>query len=237
MVLTANRPAAAGVDGCRTRASKTRRAERVTRVLEDLHGTPDLGNKEDPLDELVFIVLSQMTTSKSFGRVFDRLKRAVTSWDQLVDMPVRRLKSIIKDAGLSNQKAPKLKAIMRRLRADFGVVNLDALRGMDDQAAHEYLISLPGVGTKSAKCVLMYSLGRDVLPVDTHVARLTSRLGLLASDTTTYSIHDALEAIVPPSIRYSLHVNAIVHGRTVCVATSPRCHQCPLKRACPSRSL
>ena len=209
-----------------------RKAHRVAVKLAAAYGSPRHGNKDDPFEELVFIVLSQVTTHHSYGRVFERLRDAVGSWDDLLAMPLRRLKALIKDAGLSGQKAPRLKAIARRLTADFGRATLDPLREMTDEDAEEYLTSLPGVGVKSAKCVLMYALGREVLPVDTHVWRVARRLGLLPDDLPYGRVHGAIEEAVAPADRYAIHVNAIVHGRRLCLPLRPRCTQCFLQRAC-----
>jgi endonuclease III len=185
------------------------------------------------LDELVFIILSQMTTQKSFNRVFDRVKEAVGRWEAIFQMPLRKVKALIKDAGLSNQKAPRLKAILRKIKSDFGRVDLGALHGMADDEVEDYLTSLPGVGRKTAKCIMMYSLGREVLPVDTHVWRVARRLGLVAEEISYNMVHDALEAVIAPADRYSFHVNAIAHGRMLCVHTRPHCSRCPLNRICP----
>lgn len=212
-------------------------AKRVKRIVETLgraYGSPHHNNKRDPLDELVFIVLSQMTTGPSFNRVFDRLKRSCRSWDRLVSMPMTKLKGLIQDAGLSNQKAPRLKQVVRRVIQDFGAATLRPLRKMPDDEAERYLTSLPGVGVKTAKCVLMYSLDRDVLPIDTHVARVALRLGLLRADTPRPAQHQALERVVPPSARYAFHVNALAHGRALCLALRPRCSRCPLSSVCPT---
>ena len=185
------------------------------------------------MDELVFIILSQMTTSKSFGRVFDRLKVRTKDWSHVLRMPLRKLKALIGDAGLSHQKGPRIKAILKRLERDFGRVSLDALRRMPDDDVEAYLTSLPGVGVKTAKCVMMYSLGRRVLPVDTHVWRVARRLGFVSASVPYPEIHGALEVVVPPADRYSFHVNALSHGRKVCIALRPRCRGCPLRRLCP----
>lgn len=214
------------------RRALRRKAHAVALKLAAAYGSPRHGNKDDPFEELVFIVLSQVTTHHSYGRVFERLRDAVDSWDDLLAMPLRRLKALIKDAGLSGQKAPRLKAIARRLTADFGRVTLDPLREMTDEDAEEYLTSLPGVGVKSAKCVLMYALGREVLPVDTHVWRVARRLGLLPEDLPYGRVHDALEEAVAPADRYAIHVNAIVHGRRLCLPLRPRCQACSLRRTC-----
>jgi endonuclease III len=209
-----------------------RKAHRITTILHQTYGSPDHNNKTDPLDELIFIILSLMTTHPSFNRVYDHLKEEVGSWENLLRMPLRRIKSLIKDAGLSHQKGPRIKAILKKAKADFGEVSLSALHQMSDAEAEEYLTSLPGVGLKAAKCVMMYSLGRKVLPVDTHVWRVARRLGLVDKHIPYPKIHNALEKVVPPEDRYSFHVNALTLGREVCLSLRPKCPICPVKRLC-----
>lgn len=218
--------------GGRVSRRSVRRFRRIVQILEQTYGSPRHGNKDDPLDELFYIILSQMTTAKSFGRVFDRLKSAIPDWAMLLDLPTRRIKVLIKDAGLSNQKAPRIQEIVRRVVRDFGAADLSVLRAMTDEAAQEYLTSLPGVGVKTAKCVMMYALGREVLPVDTHVARVARRLGLLPAGTPNGRIHEVLEEVVPARWRYSFHVNAVAHGQKACLAPRPQCIECPLHRLC-----
>lgn len=210
------------------------RAHRVTLALHAAYGSPDHKNKAEPLDELVFIVLSQMTTHHSFERVYDRLKAAVANWGAISTLRLSQLKRLIKDAGLSGQKAPRLKRIIRRLVTDFGEATLSPLRDMSDDDAQAYLTSLPGVGIKTAKCVLMYALGRRVLPVDTHVWRVGTRLGLVDSALTYAAAQQELERAVPPTDRYSFHVNAILLGREHCTALRRRCELCPVRPHCPS---
>lgn len=215
-----------------TRSADRRRARRVTERLERAYASPDHHNKTDPLDELIFIVLSQMTTGPSYERVFDRLKGEHPYWDEILAMPVTHLRRLIKDAGLSRTKAPRIKEILASVKSDFGSLTLEPLRQMDDRAAEAYLTSLPGVGTKTAKCVLMYSLARKVLPVDTHVFRVATRLKLLPSAATLASAHGHLEDAVDPDDRYSFHVNALAHGRQRCLAVHPRCQGCVVRRMC-----
>ena len=194
--------------------------------------SPLLNNKHDPLDELVFIILSQMTTGPSYERVFDRLKGAMPDWQLLTEASVADLTSLIADAGLSGQRALRLKQIAARLVQDFGEVSLSALICWDDAAVHEYLTSLPGVGVKTAKCVMMYSLGRQVLPVDTHTSRVATRLGLVPPGGAM-NIDRNLSIVVPPALRFDFHVNAVAHGRAVCRAVTPRCNDCVLSSLCP----
>ncbi len=230
-MATATRGGAGG-DAGPGRARLRRKAHRVALALHAAYGSPRHGNKDDPLDELVFIVLSQMTTGPSFNRVFDRLKAEAKTWEAVLRMPPARLKAVIKDAGLSGQKSPRILSILRRVREDFGRVSLEPLRRLSDAEAEGYLTTLPGVGVKTAKCVLLYSLGRQVLPVDTHVWRISRRLGLVPDQLTYDRVHSALEQAVAPRDRYSLHVNGLSHGREVCRPLRPRCEGCPLRRSC-----
>lgn len=208
-------------------------ARQVTGLLKAKYGSPRLNNKDDPLDELFFILLSQMTTGPSYERVFDRLKQAVPAWEGLRTVDLRVLASLIADAGLSNQKAPRMVAIAEALAGRFGAVSLESLRQMPDDEAEAVLTSLPGVGVKTAKCVLMYSLGRAVLPVDTHVARVSRRLRLVDA-VPSRSFAAAVEAAVPPECRYDYHVNALQHGRETCRPLRPKCRDCPLEPMCPT---
>lgn len=213
--------------------NRRRRAVKITERLKSLYHSPRLNNKEDPIDELYFILLSQMTTGPSYERVFDRLRQEIHSWDDLTEMSVPELSGIVSDAGLVNQKAPRFIQIAQRLKSDFGCVTLAPLASRDNQAVENYLKTLPGVGTKTAKCVMMYSMGRAVLPVDTHVARIACRLGLLDTQVPVGRQHAALEAVVPPAHRYDFHVNAIAHGRAVCRSRHPNCGECSLSSLCP----
>ena len=177
-------------------------------------------------------MLSQMTTSPSYERVYERLKRAMPEWRILTETSITKLTSLIADAGLSGQRASRLKQIADRLTQDFGQVSLDKLAEYNDDTAQEYLTSLPGVGVKTAKCVLMYTLGRKVLPVDTHTARVATRLGLVCGGSAL-AIDRDLSVVVQPEIRFDFHVNAVAHGRAVCRAVSPRCDECVLCSVCP----
>ena len=209
----------------------------MTRRLRAAYGLPRHGNPTDPLDDLVYVLLSQMTTGPSYQRVFARLKKVPGGWRRVAAMRRSTLTALIKDAGLSSQKAPRLLAIFRRLRIDFGTVSLDQLTRLSDAAAEAYLLSLPGVGPKTAKCVLMYTLGRRKLPVDTHLDRIALRVGLIDPGLGRERRHRQLESLVRPRVRYALHVAAISHGRAVCRAKSPRCDACVLRDLCRSAVL
>ena len=173
-----------------------------------------------------------MTTSPSYERVYDRLKGAMPAWRSLTETSVADLTALIADAGLSGQRALRLKQIADRLSDDFGDISLAAVAHLDDDAAQQYLTSLPGVGVKTAKCVMMYSLGRQVLPVDTHTARVATRLALVSTGSAA-AIDRDLSDVVPATLRFDFHVNAVAHGRAVCRAVRPRCDDCVLSSLCP----
>ena len=214
------------------RTRKKRATASVLRLKES-YGSPFLNNKSDPLDELVFILLSQMTGSVSYERVYDRVKSEIPDWELLIEIPVSKLENLITEAGLFRHRATRLKHIAKRLSKDFGKVSLDALFDYDNEDAQDYLMSLPGIGVKSAKCVLMYSLGRQVLPVDTHTARVAYRLGLVSSNEPLV-VDKEISVVVPRELRFDFHVNAVAHGRAICEARKPRCDSCVLFSLCQS---
>jgi endonuclease III len=192
-------------------------------------GTPPLGNQADPLDELLFIILTTMT---QYGpaEVFADLKARFPSWGCLLNSGAEaKLREVIVRCGLVNQKAPQMIEIAHRLKEDFGQVTLDPLRDMSDADAEAYLCSLPRVGKKVARCVMMYSLGRSVLPVDAHVLRVAKRIGLLPPGIPWARAHDAIHDIVPEQYRFDLHVGLVNHGRQVCLHKNPKCHSCELQ--------
>jgi endonuclease-3 len=173
-----------------------------------------------------------MTTHHSFGRVFDRLKAVAPKWTDVLAMPKRRFMGIIRDAGLSHQKGPRILSILKSINTRFGTTSLEAISLLPDAEVEEYLTSFPGVGLKTARCVMMYSLDRKVLPVDTHVWRLAQRLGLVERELPYERVHDAIHEVVDPDDRFAFHVNAISHGRTQCLPSNPRCIGCPLLADC-----
>lgn len=210
-----------------------RAAGGIARHLDRLYGSPTLdplplGNKPDPLDELIYILLT-VQTQHGVDAVFDTLKQRFMDWDAALRARETTLARLLAPLGLSGQRSRRLRVILRQLRTDFGSCTLDPLRSMSDEDAEAYLRSLPGVGPKVARCVLMYSLRRDLLPVDAHVYRVSRRLGLLEESVPYGRAHDAIHEVVPPQHRYSLHVNMVRLGRDLCDAKRPRCEDCPLR--------
>lgn len=200
-----------------------------------VYGNSRHGNRENPLDELIFILLSAQTEAYSYQETYQALAQRFCGWVGLDNAPEEEIAAVIRRGGLSRKKAKQIRTALAKVKSDFGSLSLDPLRRLDDDAAEDYLVSLAGIGTKSAKCILMYSLGRPVFPVDTHVWRVCRRLGLTpAIPKPTPTIEKELEAKVAPDIRFSLHVNLVSHGRETCVTYWPRCHVCVLNDICPS---
>lgn len=206
----------------------TRLAARLALLYgEPVHSPLPLGNKPDPLDELIYILLT-VQTRYGVDEVYEALKQRFPTWDAAVRARETTLAKMLAPLGLSAQRSRRLRVILRKLRDDFGACTLEPLRQMSNEDAEEYLRSLPGVGPKVARCVLMYSLGRDVLPVDAHVYRVARRVGLLEESVPYDKAHDAIHECVPPRHRYALHVNLVKLGRDLCDAKRPRCEDCPL---------
>ena len=184
------------------------------------------------VDELVATVLSQHTSDLNSGRAFAELTRAFPSWEDVADATVEAIADAIKPGGLAVTKAPRIKAILQSIRRDYGRVDLSALEEMPDADVAAYLTSLPGIGPKSAACVLTFAMGRPAFPVDTHVYRVTRRLGLSRSTETAEQVQRRITPVIPEELRYEMHVQLIRHGRTICRARLPRCSECELFDVC-----
>ena len=164
----------------------------------------------------------------------ERLRQTLPDWNRAADASLSTIAAAIRPAGLHRQKARSIRAILRHIRAERGRISLDFLRRWPTDRIKEYLLALPGVGPKTAACVLLFSLRRPVLPVDTHVHRVSGRLGLIGPRITAEQAHDVLAAVVPPRKVYAFHVLLIEHGRKVCHAHRPGCGECVLSDICPS---
>lgn len=211
------------------------RAQLVRRVCERLertYGAPRLGNPLDPLDDLVFIILSNKTTPLLAEATYRTLKNQFSTWGNLRrGCTYSRLVTMLRPAGLSRVKARQLLDLFNRLAVDFGSCALDTLQAVADEEALTYLTSLPGVSDKVARCILMYSFDRRVLPVDSHVHRIARRLGWTARKRAD-QCHEELESLVPPDRRFAFHVDCVVHGRNVCRPSNPACDGCCINRYC-----
>ena len=205
---------------------------RANRILAAQYGTPRLGNKRHPVSELVFIILSARTRGGRHEAIYRQLRRSFSTWEAVRDARVDEIERVIHDAGLSRIKATQIKGLLKRLTEDFGSLSGSALRRLDTTALETYLASLPGVGVKTARCVLLYSLDRPVFPVDTHCMRLFQNLGVIEGRMRFEEAQDPLQSLVALDIRYSLHVNAVAHGRATCIPGAPRCGECSIASLC-----
>ncbi len=179
-------------------------------------------------------MLSQHTSDRNAERAFGALRDAFPAWEDVVRAKPGRLADVIRSGGLANTKAPRIQKILREIRERQGRYDLSTLRRCSDEEVRHYLTSLPGVGPKTAAVVMSFSLGRAAMPVDTHVHRVTGRLGLIPPKTSAEKAHRLLEDLVPAELRTSLHVELIRLGREICKAGSPRCEECPLADLCPT---
>jgi len=184
------------------------------------------------IDEVVATVLSQHTSDTNSERAFAQLKESFSSWEQVAAAPRWQVAGAIRSGGLADQKARSIQQILAAICEREGRLDLGRLHDLDDEAAQTYLESLPGVGPKTATCVLTFAMGRAAFPVDTHVHRVATRLGWLPAKTAADRAHRLLGPMVPADIRYDLHVAMIGHGRTVCRAQRPRCGACVLNDLC-----
>jgi endonuclease-3 len=188
----------------------------------------------DPLEELILTVLSQNTSDVNRDRAYRAMRARYPTWEALAAAEEGELATTIRVGGLAPTKAPRILSILSEIRRRGGDLDLSWMRRARSDRVRDYLESLPGVGPKTAACVLAFSLGRPALPVDTHVFRVARRLGLLDRRTTASAAHRVLEALVPPRLRVGLHVGMIRLGRQVCRAGRPRCGVCPLQDLCPT---
>ena len=177
-------------------------------------------------------VLSQHTSDVNTARAFKSLKERFSSWDEVVAAPVPEVEDAIRSGGLAAQKAPRIQAILREIEAREATIDLARLHDLSDDEVEDYLCSLPGVGPKTAACVLVFSMGRDAFPIDTHVHRVSKRLGWIPSNATADAAHKILKRAVPAELRYELHVQLINHGRQICRARMPLCSECVLFDVC-----
>lgn len=209
-------------------------AETVMDALGGLYGEPRARPHGDAVAELVLTVLSQNTSDRNSGRAFVQLMRRYPDWAAVADAPADELIETIRSGGLAQQKGPRIQRILEAVRARAPDWNLAFLAEEPLEEARAWLRGLPGVGPKTAACVLLFALGRPALPVDTHVERVAKRLGLVPPQTTAERAHERLEALVPPECYYRFHMLLIKHGRRTCAARAPRCGDCPLEAGCPA---
>jgi len=208
------------------------RALQVHHRLIGVFGEPARRRHLDPIAQLVATIISQNTNDVLRDKAFAALRQRLPTWEQVRDAPLEQVMSAIQIAGLSQQKAPRIQQALRRITSEQGELTLDFLGRMEVEDAKKWLMSINGVGPKTAAILLLFSLNRPAFPVDTHVHRVTRRLGLIPLKTSREKAHDLLEALLPPQTYYAFHLNVIRHGREVCQARRPRCELCALRDLC-----
>jgi len=206
----------------------------IIQLLAEEYGSITWRSRTDPLSELILTILSQNTSDHNSRRAFDSLLSRFGSWEAVAQGSVEDVAEAIKLGGLAQVKAPRIKLILQQIQAQRGSLDLKFLKKMPVAEAKEWLRSLPGVGPKTAACVLLFSLGKPVLPVDTHINRVAKRLGLIDSRVSAEKAHEILGDKVPPKYVYQFHIHMIEHGRRVCKAQRPRCRECVLLKVCPT---
>jgi endonuclease-3 len=206
--------------------------QRIAARLAEQYGYPTWRQHLPPVDELVSTILSQSTSDTNRDRGFDALKARYPSWEAVRDAPNAEVIETIRPAGLANQKGPRIQAALRTLTEKAGRITLDHLDDMSIDDAKAWLTSINGVGPKTAAIILCFAFGRPAFPVDTHVHRVTGRLGLIGPKVTAEQAHPILEEIVPPEDYYAFHLQVIQHGREICHARSPECVRCVLQTEC-----
>ncbi|MET0926285.1 MAG: endonuclease III [Solirubrobacterales bacterium] len=200
--------------------------------LRELYGRPVNHPHGHPIAELVRTILSQNTNDRNRDVAYERLRTALPTWVEVRDAEVEVVEEAIRPGGLAPSKAPRIQEVLRELPTEGDEPTLDWLADSERDEAIEFLVELPGVGRKTAACVMIFALGRPEIPVDTHVYRVGGRLGLFPEGASFERAHDEMLAITDPEDAYELHINLITHGRRVC-RPQPRCEICALRRMCP----
>lgn len=205
---------------------------RILHLVEKTYGRVPTLNRTNPEDELVRTVLSQNTNDRNSLAAFANLKKRYKTWDNVLRADRHEIADTIRHAGLADIKAARIKDVLAEIKRREGKISLANLSKLDIDSAMSYLMSLKGVGPKTASCVLLFSFNKPVMPVDTHIFRVTKRLALIGESTNIVKAHDLLTKLVPKSLIYQFHLGIIKHGRTTCKAQDPKCGSCVLYRLC-----
>ena len=209
-----------------------RHALKVHEALLKAFGEPTWRNPLPPVDELVSTILSQNTNDINRDRAFHGLRAKFPSWESVRDAQAEDVVAAIRPAGLANQKGPRIQQVLRQITEERGSLDLTFLKDLPLEEARTWLTKFKGVGPKTAAIVLCFSLGRPAFPVDTHIYRVTGRIGLRPEKMSVEQAHGFLESLLPPETYYTAHLNLIRLGREVCHARKPDCPHCPVRRFC-----
>jgi endonuclease-3 len=217
-------------------SSLKQRAVKIHHRLIEFYGEPVWRTPLPPVDELVSTILSQNTNDANRDRAFNGLRGKFPSWEAVRDAPAGEVVEAIRPAGLANQKGPRIQQVLREITAERGGLDLSFLAEMPLEEARAWLMKFKGVGPKTAAIVLCFSLGRPAFPVDTHIYRVTGRIGLRPEKMNVEDAHRYLEEMFPPETYYAAHLNIIRLGREICGARKPNCPACPLRKLCDTGS-
>jgi endonuclease III len=207
-----------------------RRVRAIRKRLAEVYGLPVMAPHDDGIGELILTVLSQSTNDRNRDVAYLRLRDRFGDWEAVRDAPVEEIEEAIRPGGISKVKSVRIKAI---LEAIGDPLDLQWMQDAPVEESREYLVALPGVGRKTAACVLLFAFDRPELPVDTHVYRVSSRLGLIRPKASFVEAHDTLPSLFEPDETYEVHVNMLRHGRRLCSVRRPQCERCPLLEVCP----
>jgi len=208
--------------------------ERILGLLTSRYGSHNWQSSQSPLVVLIQTILSQNTSDINSGQAFESLLTSFSSFEDVATAEVDEIATSIRVGGLGNIKAKRIKQVLNEIKQEQGELDLSFLNQLPLAEARNWLRQLPGVGTKTANCVLLFSLGRPALPVDTHISRVAKRLGFVDSRASVERAHELLESLVPHGDVYQFHTLMIEHGRKACKARRPRCTRCVLWELCPS---
>jgi endonuclease-3 len=208
----------------------------IVKLLEKQYGRRELKPHRDPIAELVQTILSQNTSDTNSRPAFKSLTTAFPTWEQVLQAKLIEIAETIRRGGLAQIKASRIQQSLLEIKRRKGTFDLAFLENIPVSEARAWLMELPGVGSKTANCVLLFALAIPALPVDTHIFRLSKRLGLINNDSSLKDAHIFLESIVPSDLMYEFHVLMIEHGRRICIARHPRCSECTLNPICPSNN-
>ncbi|MBI5928398.1 MAG: endonuclease III [Chloroflexi bacterium] len=213
-------------------AARRAHYRRIGDKLQTLYGYPEWRPALPPVDELVSTILSQNTSDTNRDKAFFALKAKFADWESVRDAPVEKIEETIRPAGLAKQKAPRIQEALLYITEKQGKLSLEFLKDLPVVEAKHWLTSMNGIGPKTTAIILLFAFNIPAFPVDTHVHRVTGRLGLIDEKTSADRAHDELEAIIPANEFYPAHLNFIRHGREICKARKPLCERCPLTSDC-----
>jgi endonuclease-3 len=204
----------------------------VRDALRSMYGIPEWTPRRDPVEELVITILAQHTSDLNAERAFGELRRRYATWREVEVAPLPGLEAAIASGGLARQKAPRIQAALHAIRAERGDHSLAFLAEMEPLAARDWLTRIPGIGKKTASVVLLFCFGMPLMPVDTHVHRVTRRIGLVPPKASPDEAHERLMSDIAPGSVHEAHVNLITHGRQTCHARNPACFRCAVRERC-----